>query len=71
MGQHVQEEEELAVADARQARREAARGAALVLGTHGVLIPLPVFPVGRVRDQVVEGLAGMAVVGECAAEGPA
>ncbi len=69
VGQHVQQEQELAVADPRQARAEPARGAALVLGAHGVLVALPVLAVGRIGDQVVEGLAGVAVVGERAAEG--
>jgi len=41
----------------REARAEAASRAALVLGAHGVLVALPVLPVGRVRDQVVERLA--------------
>ena len=67
--QHVQQEQQLAVADARKSRGEAARRAALVLGAHGVLVALPVLAVGRIGDQVVEGLAGVAVVGQRAAEG--
>jgi hypothetical protein len=65
--QHVQQEQQLSVADARQARRETARGAALVLRLHGIFVALPVLAVRRIRDQVVESLAGMAVVRERAA----
>ena len=62
--EHVQQEEELAVADARQTRTEAAGRAALVLGPHGVFVALPVLAVGRIRDQVVEMLVCVAVVRE-------
>ena len=66
--EHVQQEQELAVADARQARPEAAGGAAVVLGAHRVHVALPVLAVGRVGDHVVEAAPGVAVVREGAAE---
>ena len=68
MGEHVQQEQGLAVADARQTGAEAAGRPALVLGFDRGLVPLPVLAVGRIGDQVVERLAGMAVVGEGASE---
>ena len=66
--QHVQQEQELAVADARQPRPEAAGRAPVVLGAHRVLVALPVLAVGRVGDHVVEAAAGVPVVGQGAAE---
>ena len=59
VGQHVEEEKKLAVADARQAWSETARDAPRSCSaTHGVLVPLPVLAVGRIGDQVIEGAAG-------------
>ncbi len=66
--QHVQEEQKLPVADARQTRREAARRAALMFGADCLFVALPVLAIGRIGDQVIERPAGMAVVGERAAE---
>ena len=65
---HVQQEQELAVADPRQARPEASGGATVVFVPHGVLIALPVLAVGRIGDHVVEGAARVPVVREGAAE---
>jgi hypothetical protein len=69
MREHVQQEEQLSVADTRQPRRKAARRATLILGAYGILVSLPVLAVRGVGDQVVEGLAGMAVVRQRAAIG--
>ena len=66
--EHVEQEEGLAVADARQARTESAGRPTLVLVPHRGLIPFPVLAVGRVGDEVVEGLGGVPVMGEGAAE---
>ncbi len=56
MGEHVLEEEELAVADARQAGAETA-GRRLCRARRARLgIALPIFAVGRVGDEVVEVL---------------
>ena len=66
--QHVQQEQELAVADARQARSEAAGRAPVVLVAHRVLVALPVLAVGRVGDHVVEAGAVVPVVRKRAAE---
>lgn len=52
----MQEEEQLPVADARQARTEPAGRTAFMLGLHRVSVALPVLAVGRVRDQVVEAM---------------
>ncbi len=68
MSQHVQEEEELPVADARQARGEAAGLPSLVLGADGFLIAPPLLAVRWVGDQVVESATRVAVVGEHTAE---
>src|SRR5207245_641042 len=57
---HLKQEEELAVADAREPRGEASRRAPFVLSTHGVLVALPVLAIGRIRDQVVEAGTGVA-----------
>ena len=55
VGEHVEQEQELAVADPRQARCEAAGSASIVLAPYCVLVALPVFAVGRIGDHVVEG----------------
>ena len=54
VGKHVEQEQELAVADPRQARCEAAGGAPVVLGPYRVPVALPVFAVGWIGDHVVE-----------------
>lgn len=69
MGEHVQQEEELAVADARQAGSESAGGPARILGADGVFVALPVLAVGRIGDQVVEALARVPIRRKRAAEG--
>jgi hypothetical protein len=61
---HVEQEQELAVADPRQPWRETPCPAPVVLGPHGLLVALPVLPVGRVGDQVVERHPGVTVVRE-------
>ena len=66
--EHVQQEQDLAVADARQPRAEAARRAALVFGAHRFLVALPVLAVGRIGNQVIECPARMPIVGKRAAE---
>src|SRR5207245_5267693 len=48
---------------------EPPRSAAVLLGAHGGLVSLPVLPVGRIGDQVVERDPGVAVVGERAPKG--
>ena len=60
--------QELAVADAGQARPEAAGPAPVVLAAHRVLVALPVLAVGRVGDHVVDAGAGVPVVRERAPE---
>ena len=65
---HVEEEQGLAVADARQARTEPARRPALVLVADRRLIPFPILSVGGIRDEIVEGLGGVPVMGKRAAE---
>ena len=67
--EHVKKEERLPVADPRESGTEAAGRPARVLGLDRVLVPLPVLPVGRVGDQVVEAPVRVPVVGEHAAEG--
>jgi hypothetical protein len=62
VGQHVKEEQKLPVADARQAWPETTRCPPLVLRTDRVFIALPVLPVGRIGDQVVEPAARVAIV---------
>ena len=66
--QHVEQEQELPVADSGQARRKAACGAPVVLGPHRVLVALPVLAVGRIGDHVVEAGSGVPVVRERAPE---
>src|SRR6516162_8202515 len=68
MGEHVQQEQELAVADPRQTRSEPAGSAALVFGPDSGLVALPVLAVGRIGDQVIKALVGMTIVGKRAAE---
>ncbi len=66
---NVLQEEELAVADTRETRLEAAGRAARRLGLDGLFVHLPVFAVGRIGQQVVKVLPAVAVVGQDAAEG--
>src|ERR1700733_2826184 len=67
--EHVQKEEKLAVTDARKPWCESPCCTPLVLSSHGVFVTLPILSVRRIRDQVVERLAGMAIVRERAAIG--
>src|SRR5687768_6728380 len=60
--QHVEQEKELSVADARKSWREASLRAAVVFGADRLLIALPVFAVRRIGDEVVERTAGVFVV---------
>ena len=62
MGKHVKQEQGLPVADARQPRAEAASHTPFVFCFDRGLVALPVLAVGGIGDQVIEGLAGMAVV---------
>ena len=68
MREHVQQKQELAIADPRQSRPETAGGAPVVLAAHGVLVALPVLAVGRIRDQIIEVVTGLAVFRERAPE---
>jgi len=58
----MEQEEELSVADTGQAGAEAARRPALVLGSYGFFVTLPVLSVGGISDQVIKHSAGVAVV---------
>ncbi len=70
LADHVLQEEERAVVDARQAGAEAAVVAeALGLVADEALLRLPLHAEGRVGKQVVEARAGVAVGGEAVAEG--
>ena len=71
VGQHVEQEEELAVADPREPGREAAGRTPLVFGAYRLLVALPVLAVGRIGDQIVKELPSVAVVRQGAAEGNA
>ena len=62
--EHVQQEEELPVADPRQAGPEPAGGAPVVLAAHRVLVALPVLAVGGIGDQVVEVVTRVPVARE-------
>ena len=63
LGEHVLQEKQRAVVDARQASTEPAREAELVSFLHDlVLLLLPVHAEGRVGKEVVEGLPREAVV---------
>ena len=53
--EHVLQEQELPVADPRQARPEAPGCAPVVLVLYGVVIALPVLAVGWIGDHVIEG----------------
>jgi hypothetical protein len=70
LADHVLQEQEGAVVDARQAGAEAAGEAFVaVLVLYGLLDLLPLHAEGRVGEHVVEALAGVAVVGEAVAAG--
>jgi hypothetical protein len=64
----VLKEEELPIGDAGQPGAEAPGRALLVLSRHGRLVLLPLLPVRRVRDEVVEGVPLVARIGERAPE---
>ena len=53
----------------RQTGAKPARGAARVFIPYRALVPLPVLALGRICDQVIEGLIGVAVVGKGGSEG--
>ena len=67
VGDHVQQKEQLAIADARQAGGKAAAGRGGRRG-HRILVPLPILAVGRIGDQIVEIAPGVAILGQRAAE---
>ena len=64
----VEHKELLPVGYFGQAGRKAAQLALLVLGLHGLLLPLPVDAEGRVGDDVLEGVAGELILGQGIAE---
>ena len=68
LGQAVQDEELLAVGDLRETGGKAAELAPGVFLLDGFLLPLPVDAEGRVRNAVLEGIAGELIVGEGIAE---
>ena len=59
--EHVLEEQQLAVADPRQAGGESVLGRASGLGPYLLLVEVPVFAVRRVGEQVVERAVGVDV----------
>ena len=68
MREHVLEEKELTVTDARQSGAEATRGAPRVLFLDRFLVALPIFSVGRIRDEVIEQALPVPIVRKRAAE---
>lgn len=68
MREHVQQEQELSVADSRRSGGEPPGTAPLVLRFHRRLVPLPVLAVRRIRDQVIKLLARESVVGKRGSE---
>ena len=70
LGNHVLQEEKLAVGDARRASTKAAIMAHLLgLSLDRLAIFLPVDAIGRIADHVVEFAAPVGVIGEGVAEG--
>ena len=62
------QEKELTVTDARQSGAEATRGAPRVLFLDRFLVALPIFPVRRIRDEIIEQAIRVPVVRKRAAK---
>ena len=62
VSEHVQQEQCLTVADAREPRAEAPGRAPFMFGLHRGLVAFPVLAVGRIRDQVIKMVGGMPIV---------